>query len=118
MKNQFQPTETALTQGQSLRTHVPAGTHLVVLHGEVHLERSCAWLGNGFANVGTTLCEGQIYSVDQAGWISVLALSPAQVLQHVPASPLAQTARALGAYVRRALHWTTPDAGAEAKPTL
>ena len=118
MKNQFLPIETALTQGQSLRTHVPAGTHLVVLHGEVHLERSCTWLGNGFANVGTTLCEGQVYSVEQAGWVSVLALSPAQLLQYVPPSPLAEAARALRDYVRRLLHVTAPEAGAEAKPTL
>ena len=116
MKNRFQPIQTSLTQGQSLHTRVPSGTHLVVLHGEVHLERSGAWFGASFAPVGTTLCEGQVYSMDQGGWISVMALSPAQVLQHVPPSPVQEALQSLRGQVRRLLHWTPSEVGPDAKP--
>lgn len=113
MKTQYLPVETALTQGQALRTRVPAGTHLVVLHGDVHLERACTWLGESFPAVGTTLGEGHAHCIESGGWITVLALSEARVLQHVPPSAVATGLRSLREQVQRLLHWSTP----EAKPT-
>lgn len=114
MTSKFLPIETSLTQGQTLRTRVPGGTHLVVLRGDVHLERTCAWLGESFPAVGTTLAEGQVHCMEHGGWISVMALSEAQVLQHLPPSAAAQGLQMLRDQVQRLLNWR----GAEAKPTL
>lgn len=113
MKTKYLPIETSLTQGQALRARVPSGTHVVVLHGDVHLEGSCGWLGESFPMVGTTLGEGHAHCIERGGWITVLALSDARLLQHVPPSALSTGLRGLRDQVQRLLHWSTP----EAKPT-
>lgn len=99
------PIETTLTQGQTLRTRVSGGTHLVITKGAVHLERQCTWLGESFPTVGTTLTEGHVHCVDQAGWVTVMALSEARVLQHVPASSMAQALGSLRVQSQRFMQW-------------
>lgn len=83
----FRTRTVALQGGQALRSTVPAGTVIQVLSGAVRVQEPLRWLGETVISHATQLGEGGTYHFVDGGWLEVVAVSDAQVLQiqRVPA---------------------------------
>lgn len=83
-----------LPQGSSQRLSMPAGTQLLVRHGEVEVHGPLLWISETMLCAQTRLSEGQGHCVEQAGWVEIVALRDARIVRQTPVGP-----------ALRAAHW-------------
>ncbi len=83
-----------LPQGSSQRLSLPAGSQLLVRHGEVEVHGPLQWISETMLCPQVRLGEGQGLGIEQAGWVEIIALRDARVQRHAPVGP-----------VLRAAHW-------------
>lgn len=97
-----------LQRGQTLHLHAGQAASIVVARGKLSLAQPPQWLGEPFAAPCIALAEGQAHAVGGGGWISLTALTTAEIIalprrRRVPAwlDVPGTLAAALGGWRRR-----------------
>lgn len=103
---------TCIDPGDRLQLHVPRGTLLFAVEGQVHMVEPPRWLAEQMVRVEQRLSPGQVHEVGQDGWVQLTALAgaPARIARVPPpavgprlAAGLAKMRRAVALLARRGI---------------
>jgi len=81
-----------LAAGEQRMLRVAAGSRCRVTRGELRLTEPARWLGERVVRLDRVLGEGAEHVLEQAGWVTLQALTDGSLLLEAPAS-LASTVR-------------------------